>query len=175
MTLGEFIRMLTIQGYPQRWNGGDGGGDRGTSKVLAQSARPATVTGTTAETVLATIPVPAGAMGLDGCVRVTTLWSFSPTVIIKAIRHRLGGVIVQGLTVGAYYTLQDQVNIRNRGVADSQISFANTTNSFSLAGSNNVTTSVNTAIAQDLTITGALTDPADSITLEGYTVELLRP
>jgi hypothetical protein len=48
----------------------------GTWRVLAASAAPASHTGDTLETALATIPVPAGAMGPNGQLRVTT-WRVS--------------------------------------------------------------------------------------------------
>src|SRR5213079_2421852 len=51
--------------------------------VLAQSAVAASVTGTLTETVLATIAIPAGAMGVNGAIRVTALWSYTNSADTK--------------------------------------------------------------------------------------------
>ena len=44
-------------------------------RTLAQSAVAASLTGTTTETALATIVIPAGSMGPNGQVEVAALWS----------------------------------------------------------------------------------------------------
>ena len=53
--------------------------------VLDASGAQASHTGNTTETTLATIAVPGGAMGANGAIRISTLWSFSGSAGAKAL------------------------------------------------------------------------------------------
>lgn len=157
-----------------------GGQGRGLQSpgVLAQSASPASVTGTLTETALATVTIPAGAMGLNGALRITVLWSHTNSANTKTLNTRLGGVsgtIISGLPVTTTASTQAMTMLRNRGAANSQVRFGSTTNSFSAFSSAVVTHAVDTSVAQDLVLTGVLTNTGETITVEAYTVELLNP
>src|SRR5688500_6060251 len=70
--------------------------------VLAQSAVAASHTGNTTETTLATVTVPANAIGANGRLRVTSLWSHTNSANSKTLRVRFGGAagtIYTSLTV----------------------------------------------------------------------------
>lgn len=149
----------------------------GVSLVLAQSAVPASVTGTTSETVLATIPVPAGAMGPNGALRVSTKYS-QIGGNTRTFRVRLGDTELFGgpqnstsptMTLGP-------IQINNRGVSASQVGSMTGTNATGLGTGNSFNVSaIDMLQAQNLIITGQLANAADTITLEAYTVELLNP
>lgn len=144
--------------------------------VLGQSGVASSVTGTTTETTLATIPVPAGIMGLNGVLRITTVWTVTNSANNKALRVVLGGSLFSGVDLTTTASAQFQAHIRNRGVANSQIGFIVSSGfPFSTSGGSPVTGAVNTAVAQNLLITGQLASGAETITLEAYTVELLNP
>jgi len=143
--------------------------------VLAQSAVPASVTGTLSETTLATIAIPAGAMGVNGALRISTLWSYTNSANNKTLKIVLGGVQVQGITVTTSSAMNHIAVTRNRGAANSQITQFNSGAPFNVASQSNITTAVDTSQAQNLTITGTLANTGETITLEGYTVELLNP
>lgn len=153
--------------------------------VLGQSAVAQTVTpGSTAEEVLAQILVPAGAMGLNGALRVSTLWTVNNNANAKEVRYRLGATALGGSAWWANTTFLASVvtgmpppnTLRNRGAANSQLAYP--------TSNGGLTTSANTSIAtfaEDtsqpliLAITGKKANGADTLTLEGWTVELLRP
>ena len=166
-----------IHAQPQ----GGGGVGLKSAGVLAQSAVAASVTGTTSETVLATIPVPAGAMGANGILRIITLWSVTNSADSKTLRVRLGGIggtAYLGLGVTAVATAQELTLIRNRNSLSSQVGFAATPAASYGTSTTAVTTSaVDMSAAQDLVITGtiAANAGANTITLEAYTVEILNP
>lgn len=146
------------------------------SSVLKQSGVAAPVTGTTAETTLATIPLPAGIMGLNGVLRITMVWTVTNSANNKSLRVVLGGSLFSGVDLTTTASAQFQVHIRNRGVANSQIGFISSSGfPFSTSGGSPVTGTVDTAVAQNLLITGQLASGAETITLEAYTVELLNP
>ena len=147
----------------------------GTWRVLAASAVASSVTGTTTKTALATISVPAGAIGANGRLRVTCHFSMNASTNSKTCSFELGGTAFMsraetGATIAA---LRDQREIANRNSASSQASWrANTIGGFG-QGTNALTTGVvDTSIAQDLIVYGQLANSSETITLESYLVEL---
>ncbi len=146
--------------------------------VLAASATPQSVTGTTSETVLATVTIPAGLMTANGQLRIRSLWSYPNSANNKIPRMRLGGTsgtIFLGPTFTTTASAQYDSHIRNRNAQNSQVSW-----NFSSAGTGTstgtVTTgTVDTSAAQDLVLAGVLANTGETLTLETYTVELLVP
>ena len=149
-------------------------------RILGASAVAVPLTGSTSETILATIVVPAGSMGTNGLLRVSYLWSMTSSANVKTPRLRLGGIAGTAFyqqTHTTTATLRHQTEIANRNSAASQVSYP------SIAGGGGWSTSaqavttgtVNTAVAQDLVITGQLASAGETITLESYIVELITP
>jgi hypothetical protein len=144
--------------------------------VMAQSAVPASVTGTTAQTTLATIQIPAGAVGINGSLRITTLWSIPNNANTKRVRVTLAGTAFLDNSLGAAAGMQAMTIIRNRGVINSQVSLSSVAgSSFSSTTGVSTTAAIDMSQAQSLIITGTLAVITDTITLEGYTVEILNP
>lgn len=144
--------------------------------VLAQSAVPASVTGTLIETTLATIQIPSGAVGPNGMIRLTPLSSWTNSANSKTINTYLGGVQfgarIQTTSAGEQFCTL----IRCRNSQASQVSLGKTAGSaFQSTGSTATTGAVDMTQAQTLTITGTLANTGETITLEGYTVEILNP
>lgn len=144
---------------------------QGCPYVLQASAVAVPLTGGTVETVLATIPIPSGAMGLNGSLRVTLLSTATNNANNKTLRVRLGGLagtvfFTNILTVAI--SARSILGIYNRNSAASQVS-----DSAGAAGAL-PTGVINTAVAQDLVITGQLANGADTTTLEAYIVEAFR-
>lgn len=141
-------------------------------RVLASSGVAASHTGDTLDTTLATVAVPAGAMGPNGALRITALWSWTNSANTKRLRFYLGGAAVSAVNVTTNGALALQRLLQNRNSPASQVAFqTGVTNSFAV-GSVASTLSVNTSLAQDLTFTGGLVDSGETITLESYLVEM---
>jgi hypothetical protein len=146
--------------------------------LLAASAVAASVTGTTSETALATIRIPAGAMGTSGGIEVRTTWSTTNSSNAKQLRIRLGGTSgTQFLAASSttFAVLAGTTRIKNRGSASSQVA-TYPSNAITGAGSNTsaVTTgTVDTSAAQDLVLSGQLATSSETITLEAYEVWVL--
>lgn len=140
--------------------------------ILAQSGVASSVTGTTAETTLASITIPGGMMGVNGAVRVSMMLSFTGSTNSKTMRMAFGGVtqISVSTSTAANTTFAQQITICNRGSLTSQISqnWAAGMSPATLISSN-----VNTAADQTIAILGTLASAAESITLASYTVEVL--
>jgi len=148
------------------------------SIVIAQSAVPASVTGTLSETVLATIPIPAGAMGPNGSLRITCLFSCTNSADTKTVRAKLGGVTQLSMPVTTHLSAQGFCVVTNRNAANSQVSAAGGTFGTGGSGGNPaIASSVDTSQAQNVTITGTIgaNAGANTITLESYLVEILNP
>ncbi len=146
------------------------------SGVLAQSAVPASVTGTLTETVLATIPIPAGAMGVNGGVRIYAYWSATNNANAKTVSFRLGGTLVAATgSIANNLSMCNFQEIRNRGAFNQQMVRQNPSGPFGAATGAIVNIAVDTSQTQNLTLTATLANAADTITLEGYTVEILNP
>jgi len=148
----------------------------GTWRVVAASAVAASVTGTATKTALATINVPAGAMGANGRLRVTTHLSMTASTNTKTLSFELGGAAFYsraeaGATVAAY---RDQREIINRNSQSSQVCWrASAIGGFGGGTAASTTGSVNMASTQQLIIYGQLANTSETITLENYLVELL--
>lgn len=143
--------------------------------VLAQSAVAVPLTGTLAETTLATISVPAGAMGLNGMLRISAICSVTNNANAKTIKFVFGGTTYNQVALPSVGSGQWYTTIRNRNSTNSQVSGALPSMGAGTNSSAAFTGAVDTSIAQTLTITGTLANTGDTITLEAYTVELLNP
>ena len=147
-----------------------------TWRVLAASAVAVAHTGTTAETTLATVTVPGGAMGPNGAVRMIGTWSYAgPSG--KTARMRFGGASYSGIAVTTQSGAQHQAIISNRNSQMSQVGGPkNLAQGFGTGSEAAATSAIDTSANVDITFTVALNDGADSATLERYMVELLyRP
>ena len=143
------------------------------AQILAQSGVPSSVTGTTAETTLATIAVPAGAMGTTGSLRIKVLGDVTVNGDAKTLKVYFGGTLVYTVSLPSVYSVAREINIFNRGSATSQVTEYSGGSGVSTQGGSSTTLTINTALAQNITITGTLGTSTDTITLTAYTVELL--
>lgn len=138
--------------------------------IVGQSGAPSAVTGTLAETVLASVAIPANAMGPNGVIRLSPLFSALNNANVKTVSFYFGGVLFANLALANASSYQGLLLIRNRA-SIAQLLFAN------LAGSGTsspvITKAVDTTVDQVLQIRATLTNVGDTITLEGYIVEVL--
>jgi hypothetical protein len=146
------------------------------SYVLQQAGTGTSVSSGTSETVLATIRVPARAIGANGTLRVSADWTGTNNANNKWLRVRLGGIggaeLQQGDLANAAQA-SSVCKIQNRNSASSQIGTATTSKSNNTINYWLATGSINTANDQDLVITGQPTVGGDVITLESFLVEVL--
>jgi hypothetical protein len=147
--------------------------------VLAQSGVQVTNTGSTTENTLATITIPAGAIGANGSVRLTwAIGRVSGTANTVQGRVRFSGAAstIFGtipLTT-AQFSAKGQVDIVNRNSASSQIGGpSGATGGFSTSTSAVVTAAVDTTAETTIIITCQNTDAADVGALEFYRCELM--
>ena len=149
----------------------------------ASSAAGMAVTGTVAETILATVSIPAGAMGTRGIIRVTSLWSYTNSANTKTLTWRfgaagagIGGTTYMGTPVTTTALFHDIRMVRNITASTQKgLSTGNPTGGFGTSSGALATSSVNTGNAAEIAFTATLTNTGETITLESYLVELIVP
>lgn len=143
--------------------------------IVGKSGVAQTVTNSTAQTTLATVTIPANAMGPNGILRVRTLWTYTNSANTKTLRLTLGGTVVMGVAATTTATAELDRMIQNRGVTNSQIvAVSNNAANFNLLTLAPLTATVDTSVSCDLAFTGQMAALAETITLERYSVELHR-
>lgn len=150
----------------------------GTWRVLAASAVAVSHTGDTTETALASVTLPGGAMGANGILRITSVWSYTNSANSKTARYRLGGSGVSGATlmnIGATTSVGNMTQrvIQNRNAQNSQFTSAPAAGaSFGVSANAGATAAVDTSSDQLVVISGQLANASETIGLESYLVEI---
>lgn len=151
----------------------------GPEVVLGKSGAAVNTPADTSEDTLATINIPANAMGANGVLRIYTLWSFTSSANNKTLRIRFSGAsgtiyMNPVFTTSVGYAALTM--IANRNATNSQVGFASAATNGGLGSSSasaNVTSSVDTTAATSLVITGQKASAGETLTLESYLVELI--
>lgn len=164
--IGGISRLLADSRYPR-------------GRVLGGSAVPVSGAADTNENILATVVVPARAMGLNGILRITALWSYTNSGNNKILQIRLGGIagdIFGAATVTTTAALRQQVQVQNRNSAASQVVLSGIgTGGWGTTTAGVATATRDTAVAADLVFTGTKASAGETLTLESYLVELVIP
>lgn len=142
-------------------------------RTIAASAIAASHTGDTLEAMLATVTIPAGMIGPNGVVQVWSLWSANSSAGSKTSRVRFGGasgtIYSQPTAMTTQTSLRLLTEFQNRNNAASQLGTGANVPGLGM-GTAPVTSTVNTAAAADIVLSGQLTVASDTITLEAYRV-----
>lgn len=141
-------------------------------RVLGQSAAAVSHTGDTAEFTLATITVPANAMGASGRVDIVTRFSATNNANTKTLRIKFGGtqIVSNGVTTPVWG--RQRVSVANRGATNLQDGFGDFINGLAALAAQTAPAAVDTTASVDITITGQCAVGTDTITLESYQVIL---
>lgn len=147
----------------------------GGTVLIGHSQAAVNHTGSIVETSVATVPIPAHLMYLNGELEVHTMWSMVSSVNNKTIRIRFGGTGTNGdlynnsVFTTSVLSLSYRTSIKNMNSASVQ------KGTIGVAGSSSaalISGTVNTATAQNLYINVLLANSGDSVTLESYKVLL---
>ena len=150
------------------------------SRISVLGATAVAVSGgaDTNENILATITVPAGAMGLNGILRIYTLFTYTNSGNNKTTRVRFGGIggTVYGSDVfTTTATFSDMRIIQNRGAANSQVGMKASAGVFTSSTAAVITSAIDTSAATTVVITAQKASAGETMTLEAYMVELILP
>lgn len=127
----------------------------------------------TTETTVATVALPAGALGTNGTLRIHTTWGMNNNANSKSVNVKLDGSTVMGFGFTSVASFSDLRYVRNRGDAAKQI--VHPTNQGSVSSGTNAVAylTVNTALEKNIAFTMNPATAADYVVLEGYNVEVM--
>lgn len=149
-------------------------GSLASNVIIAQSAVSASITGTLTETTLATITVPANAMGANGRIEIHTMWSTTNSANNKTLRVKFGGTTFQTITMTTNASIQVPMVIANRNATNSQVASPNSSTGSGATTNAVQTSAIDTTAAVTILLTGQLANTGEAITLEAYSVKLFR-
>ena len=138
--------------------------------LVAVTGSNSAYTGSTTETTLINVTLPAGDLGNNGQIVVTSNWATNNSAGAKTGTVYLGGTAVG--TASSYTTStggSSMNSIRNRGVLNVQTSQL----IGGAATGASVYTAIDTSTDKAITITGDLDTATDNVILEGFTITLL--
>lgn len=147
----------------------------GGSCMIAQSNVASSVTGTSAETFLATIPIPAGFMSANGILEISSLWNYTNAATSRNLRCRVGQTTaassILSSTATTTTTAQMKFYLRNANSVSSQvcqpIGFIQT---YTTSTSTSTSYSIDTSLDFNVYFSATLTDTSQTVTLESYTI-----
>ena len=151
-------------------------------RMLGQSGTAIAHTGTTSETKIASVLVPAGAMGANGHLQIETAWSNTNNANNKTRVIRFGsgdnvsGTSFHGVVSTTNFMQSSQIMISN-STTSVQYGWYSTgltggPGNFAAAG---VAGAIDTTAASYVVMSGILANSADTMTLLAYKVTLTRP
>lgn len=151
--------------------------DLGIWRVLAASAVQVSHTGTTAETALATVTVPANALGANGILRITSLWSNNNNANTKTPRIRystITGTTYNAISPTTNLSHRLQCQIANRNATNSQVGATSAVTGFGQGAGAVATGAVDTTASSTIILSGQLANAGDTMAIESYIVEILK-
>jgi hypothetical protein len=156
-------------------------GGSGVPVLLAQSFVAVSGAADTNENTLATITVPANALGANGCLVIRTSWEVTNNANAKTGRVRFSGASgtvfhapsLASIASAAFETLIANVNATNSQKGGS--SSAAGTGGWGGSSVALPTASVDTTAETTIVITGQKGTGTDTLTLAGYQVYFIRP
>jgi hypothetical protein len=145
----------------------------GVERIIGNSSAGVAHTGDILSTVVATVTIPAGAMGANGYIVAEALWSAGANnANAKTCAIRFGGTVVSNVGLASQLANHVTARVSNRTVVNSQVAQAITTTGWGNQTTGPVTSAENTANAVDVTFTIQLGVNTDTVTLESYLVKV---
>jgi len=136
-------------------------------------AAAVSVTGTTAETTLLSFTVKGGLVGANGKMKIWPLLSMTNNVNGKTIRLKMDGNVIYGNTRVLESHIQFLTVVRNTSSQSSQKLSAGITVGLGTSTAAITTLAVDTSADFNISVTGQLANAADSITLDGFFLEII--
>lgn len=145
--------------------------------VLAMSATAVSCAADTAENTLATYTLVGYTMGPRASIRIKAEWSYTGSANAKTLRIKFGGTdfLSVGDTAPANTSAIGECQIYNRGSQSSQRGSGTVISNGATVFAGTVqTATVDTSAAVTILITGQKASAGETLTLESYTIEILK-
>lgn len=170
--LGQIICITDIGDNGSLWRGDGTKWVRLHQIKFSDLTGSASLTGTTSETTLFTLTLPAGVIGSKGKVKLYPLFTATNNGNIKNIRIKLNSLNAYLLQPTGFTQMSAIVIIRNFNSESSQKIASGMTAGLGLATASMTTMSIDTSLETTITVTGQLSNSSDTLTLESLFVEL---
>ena len=173
--LGQIICVTDVGENGSLWRGDGTNWVKLNAFVLYSNLTTASLTGTTAETTLATIPIKGGVLGVNGKLRFYILGTVTNNANTKSFRLKHASTTLWQVAYTTSVGVTTQILFLNKNSESSQV-----TALFNSSGLGGTTSTVVTPSAIDtsadfsLTITGQLGNSADSISVTAIFVEIMQ-
>ena len=128
---------------------------------LYNLATPVALTGTTAETTMLTVSIPAGFINKRGRLNVLGLMNLTNNANLKTLKVKFGGQTLATVTSTSQAALGFSTWLLNLNSETSQ------------KNGNAVSFTIDTTIANDFVITGQLANAGDTVTLTAVSMEII--
>ena len=129
--------------------------------ILYNLATPIVLTGTTAQTMLLTITIPAALMGLIGRLNMLSFFALTNNANNKTLRAAIGG---------QQFAVQGAASMAATGF---NFWLLNLNSATAQRNNSSALFAIDTTASMDLVITGQLANAADSMTLNTLSLELI--
>ncbi len=168
------IHTINERGYPVGVRDATTKGEWAQPMCVAQGAGPATLTGTTVETTMATLTIPGGLLGKTGALRITAFVDMNSNANAKTLRTKFNATTIRTESLASQRTGCLMAIIRNRNSEAAQMAY-NPANAgvAGLSSATMGTAAVDTTQDVTLSITGQLGVGTDTLILEGWFVEVI--
>lgn len=142
--------------------------------VLMQKATPISLTGTIVQTTLDSLTISGGYMGISGWLQIEVMWSNNNSGNNKTLTVSAGATNISAVVNTTSIGNNKRLLWANQGVANSQRFFL-ASNAAGMGNSNTTASSaIDTSVDFTLAFKGTLANSGDTITLEAYSVVLIR-
>lgn len=134
---------------------------------------PVSLTGTTAETTMLTIPVKGGLIGANGVLAIQPLWSNTNNANNKTLRIKLGATTCYSYGAANLSHQDAYINVRNIGSESSQKTTSGMSGGTGGTVNNYNSTSTDTSVDFNIVVTGQLANSADTMAIQAFLIMVL--
>ena len=170
--LGQIICVTDVGENGSLWRGNGTKWVRLSQILFYALTAAVALTGTTVETTLVTLTIPAGLIGSSGKVKLYPLWSVTNNANNKTVRVKLGGSTGYFLQSSGYAQLSNLVIFRNFNSESVQKVSSGLPAGLGSTSGAFTSLTIDTSAATTIEVTGQLTNSGDTLTLESLFVEL---
>ena len=131
---------------------------------------PVSLTGTTAETTMLTIPVKGGLIGVNGVLAIQPLWNANNSANSKTLRIKLGATTCYSYGASNLLHQDAYINVRNIGSESSQKTTSGMSGGTGGSVNNYNSTSTDTSVDFNIVVTGQLANSADTMAIQAFLI-----
>ena len=173
--LGQIICITDVGENGSLWRGNGTKWIKLNAFVLYSNLTTTSLTGTTIETTLATIPIKGGVLGENGKIRFYILGTVTNSANNKSFRLKHAATTLWQIAYTTAVGVTAQILFFNKNSESSQVTSLYNSSILSGSASTAVTpSSIATSADFSLTITGQLADSADSISVTAIFAEIMQ-